>query len=696
MKPTARRSDRHVAKRQAGSPKGGKTPRVFLLLSGLLVVYIALPLIGFLPRLSGRTISSLGQREVLGAVTVSLETATISVLILALLGIPLAYVLARREFRGKKLINLLVQLPLAVPPVVSGVLLLMVFGPYTLVGGWLGHLGLTLTEGKIAIVLAQSFVASPFLIVSARDAFESVDPALEQVGATLGKSPWQVFWHITLPLAWPGIRSGLALSWVRALGEFGATAIVAYHPYTLSVLTWVKFSGSGLTGTLPLVFLQFAVGAGGLAASMILARRYVARRAAQAREAADPTTDLASSQATRTGAAVAPRGPRFRPAACDRAHPTSLAVRIRHRVGTFALDMKFTSSRRRIAILGPSGSGKSLMLKSLAGLLHPSSGQITVAGRVMFSAADALYVPAEQRRVGYVPQNFALFPHKTVIENVLFATAEHRWADSRHALEVLRFLGLEELVHRYPAQLSYGQQQRVALARALMRDPDYLLLDEPFASLDTPMRLHLRRELLRILRELDLPVVLVTHDPDEAYELAEEVVVVSAGQVLQHGPRSQVYNEPSCARVAELLGIRNMFRGQVVASSSNETVIDWQNIQVHAPPCLLPAGAPVDFFVRSQGLALLDPRDTRELGPGAIIDATIDAMWPRATGVRVIAAVGAGPERAYWEIDHGHEDGIGRMWKEGDAVRVFVPLQAVHLPATTTPSEPAPPRKAAA
>ena len=679
MKTTARRTDRRVAKRQAVSPKAGKTPRVFLLLSGLLVLYIALPLIGFLPRLSGRTFSSLGQREVLGAVAVSLETATISVLLLALMGIPLAYLLARREFRGKRLINLLVQLPLAVPPVVSGVLLLMVFGPYTPVGGWLGHLGITLTEGKVAIVLAQSFVASPFLIVSARDAFESVDPALEQVGATLGKSPWQVFWHITLPLAWPGIRSGLALSWVRALGEFGATCIVAYHPYTLSVLTWVKFSGSGLTGTLPLVFLQFAVGAGGLAASMLLARRYVARRAAQARSAADPTTDLASYAAARAGAVTA-RGPRFRPAACNRTHPTQLAVRIRHRVGSFDLDMKFSSSRRRIAILGPSGSGKSLMLKSLAGLLHPTSGQITVAGRVMFSAADALYVPAEQRRVGYVPQNFALFPHKTVIENVLFATAEHRWADSRHALEVLRFLGLEDLVQRYPAQLSYGQQQRVALARALMRDPDYLLLDEPFASLDTPMRLHLRRELLRILRELELPVVLVTHDPDEAYELAEEVVVVNAGQVLQHGPRAEVYNQPSCARVAELLGIRNMFRGQVVATSSSETVIDWQSIQVHAPPSLLPAGASVDFFVRSQGLSLLDPRDTRELGPGAIIEATIDAMWPRATGVRVIAAIGSGPERAYWEIDHGHQDGIGDAWKEGDAVRVFVPLKAVHLP----------------
>ena len=123
-----------------------------------------------------------------------------------------------------------------------------------------------------AIVAAQTFVASPFLIVAARSAFESVDKELEQAAATLGDWPWVIFRRVTLPLTWPAILAGLTLSWVRALGEFGATIVLAYHPYSLPVLAWVRFSGSGLDSTLPLVLLLFVVAAIGLALSQLLAR----------------------------------------------------------------------------------------------------------------------------------------------------------------------------------------------------------------------------------------------------------------------------------------------------------------------------------------------------------------------------------------------------------------------------------------
>ncbi len=239
-----------------------------------MLLYLVLPLAGLLPHLSGITIRAWLEPDVLSAIMVSVETATTAVLLLALFGIPLAYLLARRDFPGKALINLLVYLPLAVPPVVSGILLLMVFGPYAPVGAWLGSLGLHLTDSLAAIVAAQVFVASPFLIVAARLAFEAVDPRLEQVAATLGDSAWIIFRRVTLPLAWPAVLGGLTLSWVRALGEFGATIVVAYHPYSLPVLAWVRFSGSGLDSTLPLVLLLFAVAAIGLLVSQLLARSH--------------------------------------------------------------------------------------------------------------------------------------------------------------------------------------------------------------------------------------------------------------------------------------------------------------------------------------------------------------------------------------------------------------------------------------
>ena len=252
--------------------RGQGVPPAFLVLSGVLLGYLLLPVVGLLPRLYVVPSQDWLQPEVLAAVAVSVETATVAVLLLALFGIPLAYLLARRDFPGKDLVNLLVYLPLAVPPVVSGILLLLVFGPYAPIGAWLADLGMPLTDNLPAIVAAQTFVASPFLIVAARSAFESVDKELEQAAATLGDWPWVIFRRVTLPLTWPAILAGLTLSWVRALGEFGATIVLAYHPYSLPVLAWVRFSGSGLDSTLPLVLLLFVVAAIGLALSQLLAR----------------------------------------------------------------------------------------------------------------------------------------------------------------------------------------------------------------------------------------------------------------------------------------------------------------------------------------------------------------------------------------------------------------------------------------
>jgi molybdate transport system permease protein len=652
-------------------------PPLFVMLGGLLIVYLLLPLAGLLPRISTSSFKDMLRPEVLAAAAVSAETATLTSLLLLLFGVPLSYVLARCEFRGKTLVSLLVQLPLALPPSVSGILLLMAFGPYAPVGSWLSRLGLPpLTDNLTAIILAQTFVASPFLIIAARTAFEEVDPALEQVATTFGKSPGEIFRRITLMLAWPAIRSGITLSWIRALGEFGANAMVAYHPYSLPVLAWVQFSESGLNSTVPLVVLMLAVGSAGVALSYLLARRswflgysscLPAASFSDSRVQANGfSKDLGSAD---TDLATLRRRNNAAPITAD----------IVHKFGDFRLDVHFRTRCRRVAVLGPSGAGKSLLLKALAGLVQPTEGHLTIGTRTLFDAVDGVWRRPDERRIGYVPQHFALFPHLTVWQNVLFATNATA-ADIDRAADVVRLLGLEGLSQHFPNQLSFGQQQRAALARALVRQPDCLLLDEPFASLDAPFRLQLRRELLRILRQLDLSVVLVTHDPQEAYELVEEVIVIAAGRVLQQGPREEVFCSPSSALVAKLLGFRNTFRGEVVSSTPEANIIKYQNFILSAPAGPLVPGTTVDFFVNPQALILFRSGYAEVMPPGTVLGGVIEAIWPRPSGNRLAVIVGNGESPDYWEVEDVHHTGRSpEQWSEQDQVRLFLPQTSIHV-----------------
>ena len=184
--------------------------------------------------------------------------ATIAVVLIALLGIPLAYVLARSTGRLANAVGIAIYLPLALPPLMSGILLIFLVGPYSTLGRFFDG---QLTDSLTGVVIAQSFVSAPFLIVAARSAFAAVDPALEDTAATLGHGALSRFWRVSLPLARPGIRAGLLLAWLRAFGEYGATVILAYHPYSLPVFTGVQFQGTGLDATLAPTALALAVAA---------------------------------------------------------------------------------------------------------------------------------------------------------------------------------------------------------------------------------------------------------------------------------------------------------------------------------------------------------------------------------------------------------------------------------------------------
>lgn len=211
-------------------------------------------------------------------------------------------------------------------------------------------------------------------------------------------------------------------------------------------------------------------------------------------------------------------------------------------------------SGRVTALLGPSGSGKTTILNIIAGLIGPS------AGRVLFGDEDVTSVPAELRRIGYVFQSHALFPHLTVAGNVEFplrVRGVRRAVRKARALEALRMVELEGLAGRMVPTLSGGQRQRVALARALAAQPDVLLLDEPLSALDPALRGRIREELRLLLEPLSIPVVLVTHDQDDAFLLADHVVLLQAGQIAQEGTPEDVYLRPASEAVARFVGVAN-------------------------------------------------------------------------------------------------------------------------------------------
>jgi sulfate transport system ATP-binding protein len=222
--------------------------------------------------------------------------------------------------------------------------------------------------------------------------------------------------------------------------------------------------------------------------------------------------------------------------------------------------VSFTAEDGKItAILGPSGSGKSTVLRMIAGLERPDAGRIAIAGE------EQTWVPVQERRVGFVFQHYALFRHMRVRDNVAFGLAIRRAKKGeirRRVDELLELVQLTPFVDRYPDQLSGGQRQRVALARALAARPRVLLLDEPFGALDARVRQELRRWLDDLHREIGVTSLLVTHDQEEALELAHEVVVMHQGRVEQIGSPAEIYNRPASPFVAGFIGSANVIRGR--------------------------------------------------------------------------------------------------------------------------------------
>ncbi|MBI5180869.1 MAG: ABC transporter ATP-binding protein [Nitrospirae bacterium] len=278
-------------------------------------------------------------------------------------------------------------------------------------------------------------------------------------------------------------------------------------------------------------------------------------------------------------------------------------------IGNFALDVSFVVDSEILVLFGPSGSGKSLTLRIISGLIKPDKGFIKLNNASFFDSANGINLPINKRGVGYVLQDYALFPHMTVFENITYGSRKGSRTDiNKKAAELQKFLRLEGTEGFYPHQLSGGQKQRVAIARAIASEPAVLLLDEPLAALDYPVRSKIRNDLIAIHKRFRMPTIVVTHDIEEAFVLGDRIAVIEEGRIEQIGSRDEVFYKPATRKVARLLAVKNIFDGVVKKVSSkglSATVeSDGFSITVNSKDNLK-AGGNIEFCIRPEDIKII-------------------------------------------------------------------------------------------
>ena len=386
----------------------------------------------------------------------SLRIALISCTAVFFLGIFAAYYIAKLPRAVKGVLDVVLTLPMVLPPTVVGYFLLLLFGAKRPLGiFFMEHFGVKLVMNWYSAIFASIVVAFPLMYRTARGAFESFDETLAWSAQTLGQSNAWIFWRVRMPCCRQGILAGTVLAFARALGEYGAylAMIAGLHPgqdgHLFATTVYQLWRTNDEAGA-------YAVGAGG--------HRHLCCGAA----GCEPPGEKAES-----------RWPRM-----------SLEVHIEKKLNGFTLRSDFTAGNTATAILGGSGCGKSMTLRCIAGIVKPDKGRIVLDGRVLFDSGQHIDLPPQQRGVGLLFQNYALFPNMTVEQNILCGLKAEKDKAARKArcAGMLRALRLEELASRRPAELSGGQQQRTALARILVGKPKILMLDEPFSALDSYLR----------------------------------------------------------------------------------------------------------------------------------------------------------------------------------------------------------------
>lgn len=578
---------------------------------------------------------------------ISLKTSAAATCLTFVIGLAAARVMSAYRGRARALLDGILILPLVLPPTVAGFFLLLIFGRTSAVGRALEAIGLQVVFSWPATVIAATVVAFPLMYRTALGAFEQVSPNLLGAARTLGAGEWRIFRRVLVPLAWPGIMAGTVLAFARALGEFGATLMLAGNI-------------PGRTQTMPIAIF-FAAEAGdmhrallwvALTAAMSLASIAALHHWARPVRTVVPVHDL------HVGGAGEPAPG----AAAQRRAELELAVT--RRLPGFTLSASFSNHGRTLGLLGASGSGKSMTLACVAGLDRPDAGRIVLNQRVLFDSKSGVNLPPAARRVGLVFQDYALFPHLTVRENIAFglhllAAAER----DRRVAEYSRLARVDDLLARYPAQLSGGQRQRVALARALALEPEALLLDEPFSGLDPHLRRRMEEELRAVLASYAGAIVLVTHDRNEAYRLCDDLVVLDGGRIAAAGARHDLFARPETLAAARVTGCKNL--APIRRTSATEIEVpDW-GCTLRVPA--IPTGA-THAGIRAHHIEIRTTHAPENSFPCRVID-VVESPFE----VTVYLAIGSGRLEAELPLDSWGE------FSTASNVLVHIPAEKVLL-----------------
>ncbi|MGA2653447.1 MAG: molybdate ABC transporter permease subunit [Terracidiphilus sp.] len=476
---------------------------------------------------------------------ISLATTCAATVATFFLGLFAALFMYRMHGSLRAWIDGILTLPLVLPPTVVGFFLLVLLGRRSLIGHALGELGFTIVFSWPATVIAATVVAFPLMYRTTLGAFEQVNPTLLDAARTLGASEPAVFRRVLLPLAGPGVLAGTVLAFARALGEFGATLMLAGNI-------------PGRTQTMPMAIFS-AVEDGDMRLALLWVGLIVVLSLAIIRLLNWEGTTRGPARKQINSAPVA-----LLPGALPLTQPiipaaAALEMSAEKRLENFNLKVELRAVRGAVGLLGASGAGKTMTLRMIAGIVTPECGRIVLNGRVLLDRATGQNVPAARRRVGVVFQDYALFPHKTVAENVGFGLSDLPRSEQRARVQSqLERMRIAELADRYPSEISGGQRQRTAIARCLAIEPDALLFDEPFAALDPHLRRQMEEQLREALADYGGAVVFVTHDMEEAFRFCTDLLVLDSGRVIASGPKHQLFERPQTVVAARLTGCKNI------------------------------------------------------------------------------------------------------------------------------------------
>ena len=503
-------------------------------------------------------------------VWISLKTAFTATAIAFLLGVAIAWWMTNYRGKYKGLLDGILTAPLVLPPTVVGFLLLLALGKNGFIGRILDLIGVRVIFTWYATVIAAVVVSFPLMYKTSRSAFEQTyNSNLIDCAKTLGADNTTIFWRIVLPLAKPGLIAGTLLAFARALGEFGATLILAGSipgkTQTIPIAIFFAAESGAMDEALWLVIILLAISWG-----VAIAINYWQNNRGWERRK-DRATGRATSRATRQ----------------QNTAEIQLEVDIQKQLPEFLLDINFAIAKEQnpLGILGASGAGKSTLLKCIAGLETPDRGRIVLNQRTLFDSAKGIDLAPQERKVGLLFQDYALFPHLNVEENIAFGMSakESKLRVKQEVGRQLQQVNLSQMGKTMTHLLSGGEKQRVALARVLASQPTITLLDEPFSALDTNLKQDLLELLHKRINNYAGLTLYVTHNFSQAYQLCPQLLIIDRGKAISFNKRQNLLNNPPNRQTAKITGCRNFSSAKKIAPYTIEAT-NWQcNLECDRP-----------------------------------------------------------------------------------------------------------------